>query len=501
MYARAPRVLKLAEGGSTEDHVGPGSYQVPFLKQQATGGYAPFLSLAARESTFTVACNTEKAVPGPGHYNVSEVQYNIKGGQSLQNREKRFKKFISDGPGPASYDRCYPGALAMNRKILEAKECLQSKMSRALTVSRSVDVPSIPSCGRSYGYHINEDGSITKHFPPAIDSTLGPAYYKPQFDFSNVTLKYKGIHFGNSLGRLELPIKSGPGPGQYDITQKKALHYENINIKKDQQQNHCSNLPRLYEVIILQEEKKRFVPMKSITPAPGAYNESRTAFKPLKKTPGLKNTSFGQSAARFTQDSRTEKMPGPGFYNIQNNTLIDNFSNTCLKKQKKSAFGSCVPRTLFLVQKEVFPTPGPAGYKVCGISDELPNLANRYAAFSSRTERTTKVSDMDVPAPGTYDVQKSYEMSQVQHKYMPPRSLVARIKHASFLSTTPRCLDKMNDGPGPATYNPVLKKSCSIPLFVKASNRFKDSEEITPGPATYENKRTNKNTGKQSRIF
>ncbi|XP_066892995.1 sperm-tail PG-rich repeat-containing protein 2 isoform X1 [Kogia breviceps] len=531
MYARASRVLRLAEGGSTEDHVGPGSYQVPFLKQQATGGYAPFLSLAAREITSTVASNTEKAVPGPGHYNVSEVQYNIKGGQSLQNREKRFKKFISDGPGPASYDQSYPGTLAMNRKIREAKEHLQSKMSRALTVSRSVDVPSIPSCGWSYGYHINEDGSITKHLPPAIDSTLGPAFYKPQFDFSNVTLKYKGIHFGNSLGRLQLPIKSGPGPGQYDITQKKALHYENINIKKDQQQNHCSNLPRLYEVIILQEEKKgvpgpgkydiksqfqknesvssnvndaspaflsqsqRFVPMKSITPAPGAYNESRTAFKPLKKTPGLKNTSFGQSAARFTQDSRTEKMPGPGFYNIQNNILIDNFNNTCLKKQEKSAFGSSVPRTLFLVQKEVFLTPGPASYKVRGISEELPNLTNRYAAFSSRTERTTKVSDMDVPAPGTYDVQKSYEMSQVQHKYMPPRSLVSRIKHASFLSTTPRCLDKMNDGPGPATYYPVLKKSCSIPLFVKASKRFKDSKEITPGPATYENKRTNKNTG------
>ncbi|XP_057584969.1 sperm-tail PG-rich repeat-containing protein 2 [Hippopotamus amphibius kiboko] len=440
MYDRAPRVLRLTEGGSTEDHVGPGSYQVPFLKQQATGGYAPFLSLAARESTFTVASNTEKAVPGPGHYNVSEMQ----------------------------------------------------KMSRALTVSRSADVPSIPSCGKSYGYHVNEDGSITKHFPPASDSTLGPAYYKPQFDFSKVTLKYKGIHFGNSLGRLALPIKSGPGPGQYDITQKKVPHYENINIKKDQQQNHCSNFPRLYEAIILQEEKKRFVPMKSITPAPGTYNESRTAFKPLKKTPGLKNTSFGQSTARFKQDSRTEKMPGPGFYNIPNNTLIDNFSDTCLKKQKKSAFGSSVPRTLFLVHKEVFPTPEPTDYRVfwnsqvCGISDELPNLTNRYAAFLSRTERTTKVSDMGVPAPGAYDVQKSYEMSQVQHKYMPPRSLVARIKHASFLSTTPRCLDKMNDGPGPATYNPVLKKSCSIPLFVKASKRFKDSKEITPGPATYE---------------
>ena len=39
---------------------------------------------------------------------------------------------------------------------------------------------------------------------------------------------------------------------------------------------------------------------------------------------------------------------------------------------------------------------------------------------------------------------------------------------------------------GPTTYNPVFKKSCFIPSFVKASKRFKDSKEITPGPATYE---------------
>ena len=68
------------------------------------------------------------------------------------------------------------------------------KFSRSPTVSRSVDVPSIPSCGRSYGYDINEDGSIIKHFPPASDSTLGPAYYKPQF----VSM----MHFLLKIGRL-----------------------------------------------------------------------------------------------------------------------------------------------------------------------------------------------------------------------------------------------------------------------------------------------------------
>ncbi|XP_063579611.1 sperm-tail PG-rich repeat-containing protein 2 isoform X9 [Pongo abelii] len=365
MYDRAPRLLKLAEGGSTEAHVGPGSYQVPFLKQQATGSYAPFLSLTARESTFTIASSIEKAVPGPGHYNVSEAQ----------------------------------------------------KISRSPTLTRSVDIPSIPSCGKSYGYHINDDGSIIKCFPPASDSTLGPAYYKPQF---------------------------------------------------------------------------RFLPMKSITPAPGTYNEPRTALKSLKKTSGLKNIPFGQSAVRFTQDIRTEEMPGPGFYNILNNTIIASVRNICSKKQKKSAFGSSVPRTFFWVQKEACATPGPADYQAFwhsqggGISDELPNLTNKYAAFLSRAERTMKVPDMVIPAPGSYDVHKSYEMSQVKHKYMPPRSLVAKRKHASFLSATPRCLEKMTDGPGPAAYNPVLRKSCPIPLFVKASKRFEESKEITPGPATYE---------------
>ncbi|KAK7811040.1 hypothetical protein U0070_010199 [Myodes glareolus] len=37
MYDRAPRWFRLAHGGSTEEHVGPGSYQVPFPKPRATG--------------------------------------------------------------------------------------------------------------------------------------------------------------------------------------------------------------------------------------------------------------------------------------------------------------------------------------------------------------------------------------------------------------------------------------------------------------------------------
>lgn len=257
MYDRAPRLLSLPAGGSTEERVGPGSYQVSVPERRATGGVAPFLSLAVRQSTFTATSNPDKAAPGPADYNVSEAQHYIKGCRSLQNREKRFKQIVSDNPGPATYHLSYPGTLGpVKRKVLEAKECLQSKSSRAPTVCKTLYVPSIPSYGKSYGYHINEDDSITKCSPPDIDNTIGPAYYKPQFDVPIETLKYRGVHFGSTLGRRELPPKLGPGPGQYDITQKKKLHYENINIKKDQQKNYCFFNPRFYEVIVLQEEKK-----------------------------------------------------------------------------------------------------------------------------------------------------------------------------------------------------------------------------------------------------
>lgn len=57
----------------------------------------------------------------------SPIQYTIKGGQSLQNREKRFTKFISSSPGPGSYDQSCTGTLGITkRKVLKAKAHVQS---------------------------------------------------------------------------------------------------------------------------------------------------------------------------------------------------------------------------------------------------------------------------------------------------------------------------------------------------------------------------------------
>uniref|UniRef100_A0A8C2LWT6 Sperm tail PG rich repeat containing 2 n=1 Tax=Cricetulus griseus TaxID=10029 RepID=A0A8C2LWT6_CRIGR len=516
MYDRAPRWLRWAEGGSTEEHVGPGSYQVLFPKQRATGGYAPFLSLSSRKSAYAVAEDTGKAVPGPAHYNVSEAQYKIKGCRSLQNREKRFTKLASDGPGPASYNPPLRGTLCTMIR--------QKISSRTPAVSKSIDVPSIPSPGKAHGYHLNDDDSILRRTPPASDNTIGPAYYKPQFDYPKSSLKYKGVHFGYGTGRQELIKHSGPGPGQYDIIQERTLQYENINIKKDKQHDRYAFVPRLYEEIILQEEKKgvpgpgryeiksqfqktqslaanitdessfflseseRFAPIKSSTPAPGTYNETRTAFKCSEKRSG-EESPFGQSAARFTEDFEAQEMPGPGFYDISRKTVIAKVKKPHLKKPTRAGFRYFVPRPLIELQREVCVGPGPCDYQNDGIVDKLPNLIKRHTAFLSRKQKTTEVPPQMFPAPGSYEVQKSYDMSQLKHNYMPPRSSVAKKKHSSFLSTSPRprCLGRISEGPGPATYSPIPMKSCAVISFVKSSERFEDvPQDSSPGPTTYE---------------
>ncbi|XP_007495770.2 sperm-tail PG-rich repeat-containing protein 2 [Monodelphis domestica] len=514
MYDRAPRETTLANVTSTDVHVGPGSYQVA-KKHEVADGYAPFLSLAAREST-----SLEEDAPGPAHYNIAKIKYNIKGGLSLKNREARFKKFRSDNPGPGTYNQACFGALQIiNRTMKDVKQRCLLKAPRIFKVARNLDVPSIPSPGQSHGYYVQADGSILRQSPPFVDKTLGPAFYKPLFDASDSTLKYKGIHFGNQSGRRDVPILEGPGPGEYDIVQESALHYENVNIKKEDKIKTCPFLPRYHEVIVLQEAKKgvpgpgsydikrhfgdvdditinethpaflsqcqRFVPVKSFTPAPGTYDDHRTALESLKKLPGTKRTPFGRTSIRFTPDYCLTATPGPGWYNIlKGSSPIENLENQIMQRRNKSAFGSSAPRKFFAIKEEDFPFPGPADYQIISVPQDSLRRCKESATFMSKVERKHKIT-VDTPPPGYYDIQKSFDKSYGKPKYMPPRTCMARKMHNSFLSSSPRILDIKKEGPGPATYYPVLKTSSKLSFFPKEERRFLEPKYLTPGPGTY----------------
>ncbi|XP_044131610.1 sperm-tail PG-rich repeat-containing protein 2 [Bufo gargarizans] len=521
MYDRAPRSLVVTLG-STRENVGPGSYDPIIDKMHKPAGYAPFLSTASRDFAFN-SPQTVSAAPGPGHYEIFNLKEKVKGGQTIQNKEKRFQESVACIPGPGAYDLQLgmdtDGAKRTSPKPQKIAKSHQKRQQNA-------GAPSIPGPGQAFGYEETADGSLVRQSPPAVDNTLGPAFYHPANAETYATQKYRGVHFAKYSGkRTEYENHNGPGPGEYDVDQESALHYENVNSKKEDKKKYEPFIPRYHEVIVLQEEKKgvpgpgkyeikrnfdvsnrltksaevplppflshskRFLPVKSITPAPGTYNEQRTALEALKKTSSMAHTPFGQNAVRFTQGSSKQRFPGPGSYNI----FSYGIANESLKKAhqeslNKAAFGSSASRALYISNKDAVWTPGPGHYVVKDRSEESYKH-QKSSVFSSGTERlSTQIIAKDIPPPGSYNVSESYEKLHGKPRYRPPRTLQAKRKQGSFLSVVPRDFTVQNVFlvPGPGAYDPVKKPVVQTPSSVPREERFKDSKEITPGPGSYE---------------
>ncbi|XP_066568340.1 sperm-tail PG-rich repeat-containing protein 2 isoform X2 [Amia ocellicauda] len=495
MYARAPRVTSVT-AGSTAPTVGPGSYEVRAGTSHKAECYAPFLSLSSRDTIFHPS-NTDFAVPGPGQYDVTPVKKHILGGRSIQSRSKRFEDPISDVPGPGSYD--VVSLVSGERVRSRGEETLagnKSRLGRACQMKylQKADIPSIPSPGQAYGYEENEEGNLCKQPPPPRDESLGPAFYSPQAE-AFATQKYKGVHFGNlTAPRLEIKVKEGPGPGEYDLSEERAVHYENVNIRKEEKKKHELFIPRYHEVVPLQEEKKgipgpgkyeiksqferpntshsgtpalnppflsqakRFASIKSIVPAPGSYEDPRTALECLKKITGLKKSPFGLTAVRFVPDSRKAITPGPGAYNMFNYGVAhESLKKAYLESSRKGGFGSTASRSSAFVTKQDSVVPGPAEYQ-------------------------------DTPPPGSYNVTESFDRTYGK-RYVPPRTDGAKRRQGSFLSTAPRHSVFIRcdpDFPAPGHYSPVVISSPKMALFVSREDRFKDTKDLTPGPAAYE---------------
>ncbi|RXN08381.1 sperm-tail PG-rich repeat-containing 2 [Labeo rohita] len=457
--------------------------------------YAPFLSLSSRESGFLGSASGLLS-PGPGQYNSDITRKHILGGNSLQNRSKRFDDVVSDVPGPGAYN-VINDASPVGKKATNPEKTPKA-IPKAVRLLLNPDAPSIPSPGQAFGYEEDAQGVLHRHKPPTRDQTLGPAFYTPIPDELSSSQKYKGVHFARMSGRRE-QVKGGdgPGPGQYDLQEDHIVHYENVNLRREQRGRTELVIPRYHELVALQEEKKRFSPVKDETPPVGAYDDPRCALEILKKGRGVKKNPFGLTAVRFLPENRSNATPGPGAYNVfEYGLAYESLKKACLESTRKGAFGSIAPRRLFLPTKEEMSRPGPTQYKVEKTTEALYKKQST-AAFKSATDRLVgslfaKILDFswqDTPPPGSYNVSESFEKIHGLHHYNEPRNEKARKRQSCFLSAAPRdpaFLHYDPETPGPTHYNPDVKSSPKLALIVSKEDRFKSPKDKTPGPGAYE---------------
>lgn len=540
MYDRAPRKICFLIG-STPKNIGPGSYnhQESTLRKLGGDGYAPFMSMASRES-FWNPSDDVIAAPGPGQYDPELPQQYVKGASALLSKSKRFELKPLDTPGPGSYEvksswtkdlihgPCSAPPVALPKP---PPECVNVH-SRRVKYHRKSAAPSIPCPGQSYGYEENDDGTLKKQDPPTRDNTLGPAFYAPLSDETCTTKMYKGIHFGQmKSGRSKLETKDGPGPGQYDpfIDCKTTLH--NINMTEKNKCKFESYVPRYLDKVVENERRqgvpgpgkyditrtfdvippsqpelmpieqppfltqaKRFQPIKNDIPAPGTYNDPRTALENLKKLSGMKNSPFGQTAIRFERQ-KASNTPGPASYKLKG--IAEDIQRKALEScTKRCAFGTCAERGGAVTLKDAPDLPGPASYQI----EEKPcrpRIVRMSSNFASQSHRLSNPPGLvvDIPPPGSYDVIESFQKVNSKCEMKPPRTEAAKKRQGSFLSSASRFAPPRDviiaepdpAVPGPGMYYPKMLETNRGSFVMPKDCRFrKDGMDETPGPGAYE---------------
>ncbi|KAK2190263.1 hypothetical protein NP493_85g06019 [Ridgeia piscesae] len=433
MYDRAPRSLTQPQG-STADHVGPGTYDSSFGKKGKADGYAPFSSMTGRESCIYPTDNVI-AAPGPGQYDPREPQNYVKGGSTLQSRARRFVPRISETPGPGAYqvDQDLNLRKAVSAPVFQVqpKEKTGTLVLNRIRFHRKPVAPSIPTPGQAYGYEENDDGSLRKQEPPEKDRSIGPAYYKVASDETVTKEIYHGNFFSKMTSkRMEFGGKDGPGPGDYEAYKQPQTVLEHAHIRNPEKTQFESNVPRYNDQIVHDAERmaipgpgkynirgqfdsrapvvntegievehppfmsqaKRFHTGKTEAPAPGTYNDPRTALEGLRRVTGLKHSPFGQTSVRFQQQGRTKRTPGPGSYNISG-MGSESMRKAYIESTRRGVFGSTAMRIQPMMRQHEVELPGPAHYQI----KEKPFKPRFQQPTSNFASLSTRIPEHPLP--------------------------------------------------------------------------------------------------------
>lgn len=525
MYGRAPRALAHAGGGSTTSKIGPGSYSPQEPKHRADG-FAPFSSLATRETFLDISDNVAMA-PGPGYYDPkpSKARQAVTGTGNMNSRTRRFPAPSFITPGPGAYNVTQPvDNPVVTLQAPNVEPSVAPSPYFRITYARQSTAPSIPIPGKSYGYEETDTGGLVPQAPPDKDSSIGPAYYNVYHDETEATRRYKGVHFGNlKEKRAEFTGTDGPGPADYDP--KNTASPPAVRKPSPPASSFSSKVPRYHETVSKSAKNKnipgpghyefqsqfraesdpnefapfgsttmRFYDSDTLAPPPGAYDDPRSALEVTKRLSGMKKSPFGQTSVRFKLNKQALQTPGPGMYNDMAATslAVQLSKKAILESSKKGGFGTVCSRTVPLIAKNTVDLPGPAHYNPSSDCKSVVSWVPESctANFASKTKRLHEPPPIvtDIPPPGSYEVQNSYSKTQGKLN-------VNSSKHGPFLSSSSRTapprdilLKKPDPNiPGPDRYRveKVDTKTNNTGLICSREPRFKGIPNQTPGPAAY----------------
>ncbi|CAM9154486.1 unnamed protein product [Chrysoparadoxa australica] len=372
----------------SNEHLGPGTYDVAPEKGRGEQSPAPFLSTSTRH----LGASPEGAdLPAPGSYVLPPtIKINrSKSSNVFRSGTQRFKEKRSSNqtPGPGTYN--VSGALGNAEKGRKAKDGSKVQWVRIPTA------PSIPGRTQSYGYAEGAQGELVMQHPADQGCTgvgsdcRGPMYYRPKVDATKAKLA-RGVDFSKGPDRLALMEATrrtqAPGPG----------HYHPASESGPSSVGEVTQRPRKrpMHTAAFKSSTQRSNPSAAAGPGPGTYKLPSSIDAATARRPNAPDLSFLCTSERFSDPygRHTGALPGPGSY--ENPSGFGGGGGGARGRQRRRQRSGSAPvgfastSLRFMQPKGASDEVGPAAYNIPTMTDEVKKrLTGKHGVFGSTSKR------------------------------------------------------------------------------------------------------------------
>mmetsp|Transcript_10664 Transcript_10664/g.20691 ORF Transcript_10664/g.20691 Transcript_10664/m.20691 type:complete len:491 (-) Transcript_10664:1997-3469(-) len=406
--------------------------------------------------------------PGPGAYEmpdklVKPILYDQFGRKrstaQFASRTKRFKwKAKSPGPGPGQYE------LRKDSKSSKTSHHKPERLGEPLW-QRLQTAPSIPSLNQKFGYHETPEGELVLqkgaevvHTGTKADS-IGPGHYNIETGQKAGGTKWHKYGSKREDVAAKTPTKD-LGPGAYHLSDRSFKSKVPSPFFK-------SSSKRIRPIADSEKGKET----RSLSPGPGYYDPTKNLSIEAKYVPE-RLQFFGSCAARFQAQKDEYAEVGPGKYDSHALTI-----SAKLPRDLKVPFSSGVSR----FDAKVEEVPGPGAYRDQSLVDNLMKKVGASGSSFNSQRRFQNLSSDNSPGPGHYPIRPA--------KYVGSHNSANKKESSMFLSKVTKLADlSVKEHPAPGTYEMSLSKDMSDKsdsFFKHSPKRFKETKQDKLGPGYY----------------